>query len=292
MAVPYILGVSALAPRYDGFILDLWGVIHDGVAPIPGAVDCLRSLIDTGKRVALLSNAPRRAGDVVRRITQIGVPEDTYHYVMSSGEEAWQYLWRRDDPFYATLGRRCLHICSHRDLEIRDGLALEFTDNAEEAEFVLNTGPAGWDDTIEDYEPLLRRCLARPLPMVCANPDLVVKHGPTLALCAGALAQWYEQEGGYVRWHGKPYRSVYDTCLGLLGIADRSRVLAVGDSLRTDVAGAAATGIDSLFIAGGIHADEFDMARAAQPDPNLSRLQAALVAGGHEPVAIAWRFRW
>ena len=126
MAMRYISGVSALAPRYDGFILDLWGVIHDGVAPMPGAVDCLRSLIGAGKRVALLSNAPRRADDVIRRITQIGVPQGTYHHVMSSGEEAWQYLQRRDDPFYATLGRRCLHICSDRDLEIRDGLDLEF----------------------------------------------------------------------------------------------------------------------------------------------------------------------
>ncbi len=141
-----------------------------------------------------MSNAPRRADDVVRRITQIGVPAGTYHHVMSSGEEAWQYLRRRDDPFYAALGRRCLHICSDRDLEIREGLGLDYVDTAEEAEFILNTGPAGWDDTIEDYAPLLSRALARGLPMVCANPDLVVMHGARLALCAGALAQWYEQQ--------------------------------------------------------------------------------------------------
>jgi HAD superfamily hydrolase (TIGR01459 family) len=292
MAAPYILGVSELAPRYDGFILDLWGVIHDGTAPMPGAVDCLRCLIDAGKRIALLSNAPRRAADVVRRITQIGVPEDTYHYAMSSGEEAWQCLHRRDDPFYATLGRRCLHICSDRDLEIRDGLDLEFLDSAEEAEFILNTGPAGWDDTIEDFAPLLRRCLARQLSMVCANPDLVVMNGAKLALCAGALAQWYEQEGGYVRWHGKPYRSVYDTCLTVLGIADHTRILAVGDSLRTDIAGAAAAGLDSLFIAGGIHAEEFGIEAGTDRDPDLTRLQAALVAGGLQPVAVAPHFRW
>ncbi len=196
---------------------------------------------------------------------------------MSSGEEAWQYLHRRDDPFYAALGRRCLHICSDRDLEIRDGLGLEYVDTAEAAEFILNTGPAGWDDTIEDYAPLLRRALARGLPMVCANPDLVVMHGARLALCAGALAQWYEQQGGHVRWHGKPYRSVYDSCLALLGIDDRSRILAVGDSLRTDIAGAAAAGLDSLFIAGGIHAEEFGMAGAGKPD--LARIEAALTAG-------------
>src|SRR5215471_17739528 len=103
MKIRLISGVRALAPRYDGFILDLWGVIHDGVAPLPGAVDCLYSLIDAGKRISLLSNAPRRADDVIRRITQIGVPLGSYHHVMSSGEEAWQYLRLRDDPFYATL---------------------------------------------------------------------------------------------------------------------------------------------------------------------------------------------
>ncbi len=292
MAVPYISGIGPLAPRYDGFILDLWGVIHDGVAPIPGAVDCLRSLIGAGKRIALLSNAPRRADDVVRRITQIGVPEDTYHHVMSSGEEVWQFLHRRDDPFYVMLGRRCLHICSERDLEIREGLDLEFLDSADAAQFILNTGPAGWDDTIDDYAPLLRRCLARRLPMVCANPDLVVMHGAKLALCAGALAQWYEEEGGHVRWHGKPYRSVYDTCLALLGLADRSRILAVGDSLRTDIPGAAAAGIDSLFVAGGIHAEEFGIEGATGKEPDRSRIEAALTVGGHHPVAVAPHFRW
>src|SRR5690242_1144424 len=198
MPVHVIAGLRELAPRYDGFILDLWGVIHDGVSPIPGAVDCLRSLIDSGKRIALLSNAPRRADDVVRRITALGVPGGIYHYVMSSGEEAWQHLKRRDDPFYAALGRRCLHIGSERDTGIREGLRLDFVETVEEAEFILNTGPAGWDDQIGDYAPLLRRALACGLPMVCANPDLLVMHAGRLALCAGALAQWYEEGGGRV----------------------------------------------------------------------------------------------
>jgi HAD superfamily hydrolase (TIGR01459 family) len=290
MGVQSIAGIAAVAPRYDGFILDLWGVIHDGVAPLPGAVDCLHALIGSGKRVALLSNAPRRADDVVRRITQIGVPTGIYHHVMSSGEEAWQYLRRRDDPFYAALGRRCLHIGSDRDLEIREGLDLEFVDAVEDAEFILNTGPAGWNDTTDDYAPLLRRALARDLPMVCANPDLVVMHGARLALCAGALAQWYETEGGRVRWHGKPFPSVYDSCLALLGIADHSRILAVGDSLRTDIAGAAAAGLDSLFIAGGVHAEEFGMLGGLEPDP--ARVEAALAAGAYHPAAVARGFYW
>jgi HAD superfamily hydrolase (TIGR01459 family) len=283
-------GVRELAPRYQGFILDLWGVIHDGVSLLPGAVECLRSLIESGKRIVLLSNAPRRADDVTRRIATIGVPAELYHQVMSSGEEAWQHLDRRDDPFYAALGRRCLHIGSERDLEIREGLALEFVATADEAEFILNTGPAGWDDSIEDYKAVLRGALARKLPMVCANPDLVVMHGTRLALCAGALATWYEEAGGRVRWHGKPFPSVYDTCLGLLGTEDRSTILAVGDSLRTDIAGAAGAGIDSLLIAGGIHAEEFGTSGGRAPD--LARVEAALRAGSYDPVGIASNFVW
>jgi HAD superfamily hydrolase (TIGR01459 family) len=290
MAIRYLSGIGALAPRYDGFILDLWGVVHDGIAPLPGATDCMRTLIGLGKSVTLLSNAPRRADDVVRRIAQIGVPHGCYHHVMSSGEEAWQYLHRRDDHFYAALGRRCLHICSERDLEIREGLDLEFVASPENADFILNTGPAGWDDTIEDYAPLLRRSLAYRLPMICANPDLVVMHGTKLALCAGALAQWYENHGGHVRWHGKPYPSVYDSCLALLGIADRSRILAVGDSLRTDIAGAAAAGLDSLFVIGGIHAEEFGPVGNGYPD--LTRVDAALAAGLYHPVAVTPRLAW
>ena len=290
MAIRLMPGIGALAPRYDGFILDLWGVVHDGVAPLPGALECLRRLVEAGKRIVLLSNAPRRSVDVVERISRIGVSADLYHDVMSSGEEAWQYLDRRNDPFYATLGRRCLHLGSERDAGIRKGLGLEFVETAEEAEFILNTGPAGWDDRIEDYAPLLRRALACALPMVCANPDLVVMHGGHLALCAGALAQWYEQSGGRVRWHGKPFRSVYDTCLDLLGIDDRSRILAVGDSLRTDIAGAVGAGIDSVLIVGGIHADEFG-ADGGRP-PDLRRIEEALSEGSYSPVGVALNFCW
>jgi HAD superfamily hydrolase (TIGR01459 family) len=290
MPVQLIGGLRELAPRYDGFILDLWGVIHDGVTPIPGAIECLQSLIDRGKRIVLLSNAPRRADDVVRRITAVGVPSGLYHDVMSSGEEAWQCLQQRDDPFYAALGRRCLHIGSERDLEIREGLDLEYVDGPEEAQFILNTGPAGWDDGIEDYERVLRDALGRGLPMICANPDLVVMRGSTLHLCAGALAKWYEEAGGRVRWHGKPFRSVYDACLRLLGIADRSHILAVGDSLRTDIAGAAGAGIDSLLIAGGIHAEEFGTTGERTLD--LARVETALRESGYCPVGVAWSLCW
>jgi HAD superfamily hydrolase (TIGR01459 family) len=281
-------GMRALAPEYDGVILDLWGVVHDGTAPFPGVLDCMERLIGADKRLILLSNAPRRSDDVIRRIARIGVPERLYHAVMSSGEEAWQSLKRRSEPFYAALGRRCLHIGSERDLEIREGLDLTFVDAPAEADFILNTGPAEWEDTIEDYAPVLRAALDRGVPMVCANPDLVVIHDGKPALCAGALAEEYERLGGRVRWHGKPYPSVYDSCLGLLQNSDRRRILAIGDSLRTDIAGATGAGIASLLIAGGIHAAEFGNGDGI----DLDRIGAAVEKSGTNPIGVMARFVW
>jgi HAD superfamily hydrolase (TIGR01459 family) len=287
-------GMRVLAPDYDGVILDLWGVVHDGTAPFPGVLDCMERLGAGGKKIVLLSNAPRRAEDVVRRIERIGVPRALYHGVMSSGEECWQYLQKREDPFYAGLGRRCLHIGSDRDLEIREGLEFDFVEGVGNADFILNTGPAGWDDTLADYEPVLIGAQTRGLPMVCANPDLVVIHDGKPALCAGALAEEYERLGGKVRWHGKPDPSVYLSCLELLGIVDGRRLLVVGDSLRTDIAGAARAGLDSLLIAGGVHAGEFGV----EPDGSLDlgRVAAALAEYGAEraldPIGVMPRFVW
>ncbi|HEX3864619.1 MAG TPA: TIGR01459 family HAD-type hydrolase [Stellaceae bacterium] len=288
MTIRVIDGMRELAPRYDGFILDLWGVVHDGVAPFPGVLDCMERLLGAGKRLVLLSNAPRRADDVVRRIAGIGVPDTLFHGVMSSGEEAWRYLSRRDEPFYAALGRHCLHIGSDRDLEIREGLDLTFVTTPAEADFILNTGPAEWDDTIEDYAPIFAAARERDLPMVCANPDLVVVHGGKPALCAGALAEHYEAIGGRVRWHGKPYPSVYDSCLTLLGIADRRRILAIGDSLRTDIAGAVAAGIDSLLVASGIHLAEFTTEGRLDP----ARVATAVASLKTAPIAVTAGFAW
>ena len=288
MTLRSLSGMREIAGDYDGFILDLWGVVHDGVAPYPGVLDCMATLVEAGKRIVLLSNAPRRADDVVRRIAAIGVPAGLYHAVMSSGEEAWQYLYRREDPFYAALGRNCLHICSDRDLEIREGLALNYVETPEEADFVLNTGPAGWDDTIEDYAAVLEGAFERGLKMVCANPDLTVMHGDKLALCAGALAVHYEKLGGTVRWHGKPYRSVYESCFALMEIANHRRILAVGDSPRTDIAGANGAGIDCVLIAAGLHAHAF----APGGRLDLAAVAAFTEGAGVRPDAVAYRFNW
>jgi HAD superfamily hydrolase (TIGR01459 family) len=288
--IPLLAGVGEIAERYEGYILDLWGVLHDGQAPFPGVIDCLTRLKAGGKRLVVLSNAPRRAHLVEQRAAEIGIPRTLYDRLLSSGEEVWQHLKRRDDAFYAALGRVCYHIGPPRDDNMLADLGLRRVEDVAEAEFILNTGPWGWNETVANYEAVLQGGRARDLPMVCANPDLVVMHRGSRVICAGALAQRYEAIGGRVRWHGKPFASIYDTCFDLLGVADHRRILAIGDSLRTDIAGANGVGIASLLILGGIHGEELGVSPGVLPDPG--RLKAAVAESGHRPSYAMAHLTW
>jgi HAD superfamily hydrolase (TIGR01459 family) len=255
-------GLAAIADQYDGFILDLWGVIHDGITPYPGALDCLRRL--AGRPVLLLSNAPRRAASVQRTLRHLGIEDALYTHILTSGEATWQALHDRTDPWFAALGSRVLHLGPARDRSVLDGLGMEIVTTPEQADLLLNTGP---DDeresaSLETFIPELHASLHAGLRMICANPDLEIVRGNARILCAGALAAWYEAQGGDVRWIGKPDPAIYRTAKSRLP----KRLLAIGDSLRTDIAGAAAAGLDSVWVLGGIHLAELgnDPAAAAR----------------------------
>ncbi len=277
-------GMSALADRYDGFILDLWGVIHDGVRPYEGAADCLRQLQQAGKRCVLLSNAPRRASAAEAMLQDMGLAPELYAGLLTSGEAVHLALKHRTDPWFAALGNRVWHLGPERDRNVMHGLGLEQVATPGEAQFVLNTGP---DDhlpaEIAAFEDVLQDCARRSLPMICANPDLEVIRGGVRVICAGALALRYEQMGGAVRSLGKPDPAIYGPVLEMLGTA-KGRTLAVGDSLRTDIAGAAAAGIDSCWVLGGIHAEALGNDREAA--------SAHAAEAGLHPVAIVPRFVW
>jgi HAD superfamily hydrolase (TIGR01459 family) len=285
-----VSGMSALAGDYDGLILDLWGVLHDGVHAYPAAADCLRELRARGKRIALLSNAPRRAEPIRRAMAGMGIGPELYDHLYSSGEAVHEELRLRRDPWYAALGRACYQIGHERDWSIREGLELDFVARVEEADFILNTGPWEDDDKVADYEDVLAAGARRSLPMICANPDVEVIRGGRRVLCAGALAGRYEELGGSVRYHGKPYAQVYRHCFELLSVADRRRILAVGDSLRTDIAGADSAGIDSVLVTGGLHAEELELAPGELPD--AERLARACAGAGHFPIAAMPAFAW
>ncbi len=251
-----LTGIGEVADRYDGYLLDLWGTVHDGYRPLPGALEAMIALKARGKRILMISNAPRRNDVVIERLAAIGIPDRLYDAVITSGEAAHRALRERTDSDHAALGRACYHLGPPRDESVLVGLDIDLVDDLAAADFILNTGLDKVDETVADYEPLLAAGAGRALPMICANPDLVVLHGDARELCAGALAARYEDLGGTVIYHGKPHAAIYATALDLLGIADRGRLLAIGDSLRTDIAGARVAGIASVLILGGIHALE------------------------------------
>ncbi len=283
-------GMAALADRYDAFILDLWGVLHNGITAYPHAIECLKALKARDKKLLVLSNAPRRAAGILERNIELGLVPELYDALHSSGEETWLHLKERPDAWYRDLGRLGFHLGPARDQGIREGLEIEFVDDLAAADFILNTGADRAEDRVEDFEDLLQAALARNLPMVCANPDLVVMRGSAMEICAGAIAARYEDLGAQVRYHGKPYADVYRRAFAILGVEDPSRIAGVGDSFRTDIAGARAAGIDGIFIAGGIHIEELGPDADGRPDPE--RLAVMAAQSGHHPDAVLPVFRW
>ena len=291
-AIEMIEGLSSVIDRYDGLLVDLWGCVHNGIEPFPEAVEALLQASRIGKSVCLLSNGPRRGSILVERLDSMGVPRSAYQNVMSSGEATWLALNERSDPFHAALGRHCYRLGPVRDASVHTGNGLTMVDTIEAADFVLCTGINDNDDTVdgatvEDYEFLLQAARQRDLPMVCANPDLVVHIGDQLTICAGSLAARYQELGGAVVYHGKPYPSVYHHCFQLTGIADRSRLLAIGDGLRTDIKGGNLMGIDSLFLSAGIHAEAL-----GQTMPSPEAVQREGEAIGALPTYAMPRLRW
>ncbi len=289
---PRILrGVAALADQYDGYILDLWGVLHDGERPYPGVLECLERLVAAGKRLCLLSNAPRRLEPVVGILADMGIGRDRYHHLMTSGEATFEALLTRQCAWHAGLGVACLHLGPEHDRQLFEGLpGIERVEDPAQAEFVLNTGPSSYDAPPDDYGPVLLACARRGLPMICANPDLEVMIGERVVECAGALARRYAALGGEVRYHGKPHAPVYRRCFDLMGIADSRRIVAMGDTLHTDIAGAAAAGIDSVLVTGGILSRVLGISWGTMPSPAL--LAPHLPAGGPRPTTILSRFAW
>jgi len=286
----HLSGFARLADRYDGFVLDLWGVIHDGINAFPHAVDCLRRLRDGGKRTLLLSNVPRPNAAVQTMMRGFGIEDALYTDILTSGEAVRRALQSPPDLWWAELGQRVFHLGPARDLPVLEGLPLQRVAAPEAADFVLNTGP---DDhrnptDINEFEQVLRDCARHRLPMICGNPDLEVIRGGARVLCAGALAVRYRELGGDVRSLGKPDPAIYQPVLQVLNLPPE-RVLAVGDALGTDIAGAAAVDLAACWVLGGLHA-----AALRAPDGGFDTVAAEAEAteAGLDPVATIPRFVW
>lgn len=281
----FLNGFAEIAAEYDGFILDLWGVVHNGVAPLPGAPECLAKLHEAGKKVVMLSNAPRRATVVAGQLERMGIPAAHYTGIMTSGEASHRMLRDRPDPWSQALGDRMFYIGPDRDLGLTDGLPLTTVADPADASFVLVTGPdhLGPLEDAARYDPVLERCAAHGLPMICTNPDLEVIVGGRRVFCAGTLAVRYVELGGEAHMLGKPDKVVYAPVMEMLALPE-ARVLAVGDALRTDIAGAAAAGVDSCWVLGGLHGEHLGEDRVA--------IAAEAARAGLSPVAAIRHLTW
>ncbi|RVD70587.1 MAG: TIGR01459 family HAD-type hydrolase [Mesorhizobium sp.] len=283
--LPDIIGSLAdLSGAYSAILCDVWGVVHNGEWHFPQAALALAAARAADVPIVLITNSPRRSADVVAQMNAIGVPTDAYDRIVTSGDVTRDLI--AEGP------RKIFHIGPDRDFTLYDGLGVDLVEEFE-ASGVVCTGL--FDDEVEkpsDYADLLQRLRARDLPFICANPDIVVERGERLIWCAGALARDYAQLGGRTLIAGKPYAPIYDVAMkevaGLLGRpVERSRVLAIGDGLMTDIKGAADNGFDVLYVSGGIHARDYG--DPLQPDPD--RLAAFLDKHGYRPVAVIPRLQ-
>lgn len=276
-AIPVMSSIAPLAAGAEAWLVDIWGVMHNGVTPYLEAAAACRSFRDGGGLVLLLSNAPRPAASVAAQLDRIGVPRSAWDHIVSSGDAARAFIAGRP-------GSAILHVGPERDFGIYEGLDVRFA-GAEAAAIVVCTGL--FDDETEtpaDYADLIAACGARKLPMLCANPDLTVERGGRIIYCAGAIAKAYEAVGGEVTYAGKPYLPVYDMAFAELArlkgrAVPREKTMAIGDGVHTDIAGAAAAGIASVYVASPVHVAagvvlDDDTLEALFPDPAVRPMAA------------------
>jgi len=267
MSAPHLpQGLSDVADLYDAILCDVWGVIHNGRESFPAACEALARFQRERGPVVLISNSPRPADDVVAQLRTLGVPDAAYSGFVTSGDATRQELIARaPGPAWA--------IGPARDASLYAGTGVQFAETPEDAVFMSCTGL--FDDEIEtpdDFRTRLEVCAARNLVMICANPDKIVQRGDKMIYCAGALADMYVAMGGGVVMAGKPFPAIYDLARAeadrlAARAVPKSRILAIGDGMPTDVAGANAQGLPLLFIASGIHtADTLDASGAIEPE--------------------------
>jgi HAD superfamily hydrolase (TIGR01459 family) len=283
MTLRFVEQLRDLVEGVEVILSDIWGVVHNGLEAFPEACEALHTYRSRGGTVILITNAPRPADSVQRQLRKFGVADETYDSIVTSGDLTRHFVAGHPDRKVFWLGPE-KHDSIHR------GLSPVMTP-LEQADYIICTGP--FDDeteSAEDYRAMMQQARERKLMMICANPDIVVERGDRLVYCAGAIAELYRELGGEVIFYGKPHRPIYERAMELAAerrgsAIELNRVLAIGDSVRTDLTGAHGFGIDCLFMTRGIHAEDFE---------GIDQLDPASVKElfGHPPKALMRDLRW
>jgi HAD superfamily hydrolase (TIGR01459 family) len=284
-ALPFVENFRDLAENADVVLSDIWGVIHDGLVQFPDSCAALRTFREQGGVVILITNAPRPADSVQRQLRKMNIADETYDAVVSSGDLTRNFIANHT-------GQSVFQIGPARDNPIFRGLSIDFAP-LERADYIVCTGP--FDDeveTAEDYRAMMIAARQRDMTFICANPDIVVERGNKLIYCAGAIAELYRELGGEVIFYGKPHRPAYDRAIELAQASrgkasSLQRIIAIGDSVRTDLAGANGMGIECLFVTRGIHAQDFAGVEA------IDEFTAKRLFGDHKPpFALTRELKW
>ena len=278
-----ITSLADIANRYDVLLVDLWGCVHNGITAYDEAVAALKGFRKGGGTVVLLTNAPRSRHEVAKQLERFKVPQEAYDSIATSGDSAraamfqgavGEKVWFMGQPFDETF-------FEPMDL-IENPVNIQRVD-LEDADGIVCCGPFDPHADPAVNRPQFLYAKQKGLKLLCANPDIVVDRGETREWCAGALAQLYTEMGGESLYFGKPHPPIYDLARRRLAALDKdidpSRVLAIGDGILTDIAGALGEDIDALFITGGLAAQE--TGTQSQPDPE--QLEQYLAKSGAAP---------
>jgi HAD superfamily hydrolase (TIGR01459 family) len=284
-------GLYELMDSYDGFILDQWGVLHNGLQPYENVLDTLNHLKHRKKQVVILSNSAKRSADNVERLKKLGIKPGFYKSVVTAGEVTWQGLKDKKDPPFRGLGENCYLISRPDDKSLLNGLEVALVDEIENAHFILINSFDAEQMKLEELDPVFKKAAAKRIPMICANPDTVTVYGHERAVGPGAVAARYQQLGGGVHYIGKPHKTIFRYCLTLFDGLIPSRILVIGDSIQHDIAGGAGVDIDTAFITSGIHAAQFKPGMS--PERKRKAMdQLALQYGGIRPTWVLDSLVW
>ncbi len=252
-------GISDISDSYMGFIIDQWGVLHDGEKPYPGVLECLRELKARNKHIIILSNSGKRSEQNRERLKKIGIAPGLYDDLVTSGELAWQGMKNQDDGFFKGLGKKVYIISRGGDRSIVDDLDLEIVEDVKKASFLVISGADSPEMTLEDYEPVLKEAARKQIKALCANPDSLGVMGNQNIMGPGTLARRYQDFGGVVHYMGKPHQPIFQHCIRLLQAKEiyPGQTIVIGDTMAHDILGGNLVNIDTCLVKCGLHAPTF-----------------------------------
>jgi HAD superfamily hydrolase (TIGR01459 family) len=281
-----------VAKYYEGFIFGIQGVLLEESQVFPNGVYCLEKLRLAGKTVALMSNVSQLSSTVIDVLTAKGISLSLYQHIITSGDEAYRHLLDKIDPWHNALGDICFFIGRLEDARLMEKLPYHYTSRLEEADFILAASLDDWDKNVECYFPVLNKGLSLHLPLVCTNPDLFYYKEHEKITCAGSLAAYYQEKGGEVFYHGKPYIPIFNQIFKRLSFISRDKILLIGDSLVNDILGANRVDLDSLLVLSDTTVDQLKLSSNTQQTLSLKSIFEMIKPDDLKPTYMMQSLKW